>query len=321
MAFFIAGKLDVTVAEITTQRKGEMIRTLFTVLAHEDDGLQAKDVIGRVEVQMDLTPFEKSTFPNNPDLVRFPKLLRFATISAVKAGWLRKKGGIWTLTDEGRAALQAFPDPGALYAESWRLYKDWKASQPIDVEDGGTVSAGTANSVDGDDSTEGGWIAAATLEEAEEAASRAIRDYLAKVISPYGFQDLVGKLLDSMGYHVVWIAPKGKDGGLDLLAQDDPFGVKGPRIKGQVKRREQKATEDELRSFLSLIEQNDVGVFISLTGFTRDAEELARRASRRITLIDGDAFLDLWVEHYPKIDEEGRKLLPIKRVSFLDIEA
>jgi hypothetical protein len=27
-----------------------------------------------------------------------------------------------------------------------------------------------------------------------------------------------------------------------------------------------------------------------------------------------------WVEHYPKIDEEGRKLLPIKRVSFLDIE-
>jgi len=109
-------------------------------------------------------------------------------------------------------------------------------------------------------------IAAATLEEAEEAAGRAIHDYLASVISPYGFQDLVGKLLDAMGYQVVWIAPKGKDGGLDLLAQGDPFGVNGPRIKGQVKRREKKATEDELRSFLSLIEQGDVGVFISLAG-------------------------------------------------------
>jgi len=312
-------------AEVTTRRKGEMIETLFTILAEESDGLQAKDAIGRVEVRMDLTPFERSTFPNNPDLVRFPKLLRFSTISAVKAGWLRKKGGVWTLTDEGYAALQDFPDPTALYAESWRLYKDWKASQPesdqVDASDGDGVSADAVEPAVSIDATEGGWIAAATLEEAEEAASRAIHDYLGSVISPYGFQDLVGKLLDAMGYHVVWIAPKGKDGGLDLLAQGDPFGVNGPRIKGQVKRREKKATEDELRSFLSLIEQGDVGVFISLTGFTRDAEELARRASRRITLIDGDAFLDLWVEHYPQIDEEGRKLLPIKRVSFLDIEA
>ena len=27
---------------------------------------------------MDLTPFEQSTFPKNPDIVRFPKLVRFA---------------------------------------------------------------------------------------------------------------------------------------------------------------------------------------------------------------------------------------------------
>lgn len=194
-------------AEVTTRRKGEMIETLFRILAEESDGLQAKDAIGRVEVRMDLTPFERSTFPNNPDLVRFPKLLRFSTISAVKAGWLRKKGGVWTLTDEGYAALQDFPDPAALYAESWRLYKDWKASQPepdqADASDGGGISAGAVAPAVSIDATEGGWIAAATLEEAEEAASRAIHDYLGSVISPYGFQDLVGKLLDAMGYHVV----------------------------------------------------------------------------------------------------------------------
>jgi restriction system protein len=290
-----------------------MIKTLFGILAEEADGLQAKDAIGRVEALLEPTPFEQATFPKNPDLVRFPKILRFSTINAVKAGWLRKKGGIWTLTEEGRAALQAFPDPEALFVESRRLYKDWKASQP---EPGPDIKT----EADGADAGEGGLIAATTLEEAEEAARRAIYDYLA-VINPYDFQDLVGKLLEAMAYHVVWIAPKGKDGGLDLLAQGDPFGVNGPRIKGQVKRREQKATEEELRSFLSLIEQDDVGVFISLTGFTRDAHELARRASRRITLIDGDAFLDLWVEHYARIDEEGRQLLPIKRVSFLDLEA
>lgn len=41
-----------------------------------------------------------------------------------------------------------------------------------------------------------------------------------------------------MDYHVVWIAQKDRDGGLDLLAQGGLFGVKGPRIKGQVKQRD-----------------------------------------------------------------------------------
>ena len=125
-----------------------------------------------------------------------------------------------------------------------------------------------------------------------------------------------------MGYHVVWIAPKGKDGGLDLIAQSDPLGVRGPRIKGQVKRRPgTKTTEDELRSFLSLLEPADVGVYISLGGFTSDTQAAARRSSRRITLVDGEGLLDLWVEHYDRVDQAGRELLPIRPVYFLDVVA
>ncbi|MGH2742816.1 MAG: restriction endonuclease [Thermoleophilaceae bacterium] len=70
----------------------------------------------------------------------------------------------------------------------------------------------TPGDEDSDDGTTDGLIAATTLEEAEEAARQAILAYLAS-INPYVFQDLVGKLLEAMGYHVVWIAPKGKDGG------------------------------------------------------------------------------------------------------------
>jgi restriction system protein len=304
-------------AEVTEHRQGEMIQTLFRVLDAEPEGLQAKDAITRVGSELELTAFEQATFPKNPDFVRFPKILRFSTINSVKAGWLRKKGGIWTLTDEGKVALQAFPDPEALFRESRRLYKQWKASQPEDDPVAGEAAPTAGESEPGDT----GLIAATTLEEAEEAARQAILDYLAS-INPYGFQDLVGKLLEAMGYHVVWIAPKGKDGGLDLIAQSDPLGTRGPRIKGQVKRRpDSKTTEEELRSFLSLVEPGDVGVFISLGGFTSDTQAAARRSSRRITLIDGEGLLDLWVEHYDRLDEEGRELLPIKPVHFLDIDA
>lgn len=299
-------------AEITVRRQGEMIQTLFRILAAEPEGLQAKDAINRVGQELGLTEFEKSTFPNSPDTVRFPKILRFSTINSVKAGWLRKKGGVWTLTDDGKAALETFQDPEALFQESRRLYKQWKATQPGEPVEQSEEEA---------EEQEQGLIAAATLEEAEEAARQAILDYLGS-LNPYVFQDLVGKLLEAMGYHVVWIAPKGKDGGLDVIAQKDPLGVEGPRIKGQVKRRpDTKTSEDELRSFLSLVEATDVGVYISLGGFTSDAEASARRSSRRITLIDGDGLLDLWVDHYTQLDEEGRKLLPIKPVHFLDLDA
>ncbi|MDP8908126.1 MAG: Mrr restriction system protein, partial [Chloroflexota bacterium] len=264
-----------------------------------------------------LTEFEKATFPKNPGVVRFPKILRFATINSVKAGWLRKKSGTWTLTDEGKAALHQFPDPEALFRESGRLYRQWKASQPDEEPTHETAPAGAGDSEAG----EQGLIAAATLEEAEEAARQAILDYVAS-INPYRFQDLVGKLLEAMGYHVLWIAPKGKDGGLDLIAQSDPLGVHGPRIKGQVKRRpESKTGEEELRSFLSLLESHDVGVYISLGGFTADTHAAARRSSRRITLIDGEGLLKLWVEHYERVDQEGRDLLPIKPVHFLDLDS
>ncbi len=295
-------------AEITTRRQGEIIQTLFGILGGEPEGIRAKDAILRLEDAMVLSEFEMSHFPNSPGSARFPKIVRFSTINSVKAGWLRKRGGIWTLTEEGTEALKEFPDPEELFRESRRLYRKWKASQPSDDE---------SVEPDGDK----GILAATTLEEAEENARKQIFDYLA-TINPYDFQELVARLLEGMGYHIVWIAPKGKDGGLDLLAQRDALGIEGPRIKGQVKRRpESKTSEEELRSFLSLVEPSDAGVYISLGGFTSNSEALARRTSRRVTLIDGEALLRLWVEHFKKINEEGRQLLPIKAVHYLDPDA
>lgn len=296
-------------AEITSRRQGEMIQALFHALSEEGDGLRAKEAVARTEEGLTLTDFERATFPNNPGVVRFPKILRFTTINVVKAGWLRKKTGVWTLTEDGAAALEQFPDPEALFKESRRLYREWKAQQPATEDAGEEVER----------AEETGLIAAATLEEAEESARADIVHYMGS-LNPYDFQDLVGKLIDGMGYHVVWIAPKGRDGGLDLLAQGDPLGVNGPRIKGQIKRRLGASTSaEELRGFLSLIESNDVGVYISLGGFTNDAQEHARRSSRRITLIDADVLLGLWIEHYAKIDEAGQQLLPIRPVYFLDL--
>ncbi|HVE50210.1 MAG TPA: hypothetical protein VNG69_11395 [Casimicrobiaceae bacterium] len=74
----------------------------------------------------------------------------------MKAGWLIKDKGLWSLSDEGRAAYQRYPDPEKLAQEARRLYKQWKSQQPADEE---------ATSEE-----EPAVEAATTLEEAEESS-------------------------------------------------------------------------------------------------------------------------------------------------------
>jgi len=59
-----------------------------------------------------------------------------------------------------------------------------------------------------------------TIEEVEDLAREQIQAIL-EAINPYGFQDLVADLLIAMGYYIYWVAPPGKDGGIDIIAYWD----------------------------------------------------------------------------------------------------
>lgn len=289
-------------AEVTRKRTGELLRGVFDVLMHHPDGLPAKLVLERLEKTVPPTDFEKSDYPKRPGVRRFEKIVRFSTITTVKAGWLQKRKGLWVLTEVGRAAFEKFRDPLQFVLESIRLYRQWEAQQPEPpAEPQETESP----------------VASTTLEEAEEESWTEVEDHL-KGMSPYDFQDLVAGLLKGMGYHVVWVAPPGPDRGIDVIAHTDPLGVTGPRIKVQVKRSSDRIPVKDIRSFLAVLSDSDVGLFVAMGGFTHDAESEARnRENRRLMLIDLKQLFDLWVEHYAKIPDPERRLLPLKPVWFL----
>lgn len=115
-----------------------------------------------------------------------------------------------------------------------------------------------------------------------------------------------------------WVAPQGKDGGIDILAWPDPLGTRPPRVKVQVKRQVQAVSVDGLRSFMALLGDDDVGIFVSMGGFTKDAQEEARtQEKRKITLVDLERLFDLWIEHYEKLQDEDRRRLPLQPIYFL----
>lgn len=77
-------------------------------------------------------------------------------------------------------------------------------------------------------------------------------------------------------------------------------------------------TVEGLRAFMALLGNSDLGIFVSIGGFTRSAADEARaQESRKITLIDSDRLIELWVEHYDKLDESGKRHLPLKAVHYL----
>lgn len=290
---------------VTRKRTGEFVRKLFEILLKQPAPMPARDALGSLAKQFQLTEYESGAYPSGGR--RFENIVRFATVDCAKAGWILKSKGGWSITEAGKAAYKDHTDPEAFYKQAVKLYHQWKSNQPdsepsteSEIED---VTSSKAASI--------------TFETAEEQAWTEIEHYL-HVMQPYEFQDLVADLLRAMGFHISWVAPPGKDGGIDIVAHTDPLGTRPPRIKVQVKRKQDSVDVAGLRSFMALLGDDDVGLFVTLGGFTKDAEEEARtQEKRRVTLIDLESLFDLWVQHYGKLSDDARRRLPLRPIHFL----
>ncbi len=121
-----------------------------------------------------------------------------------------------------------------------------------------------------------------------------------------------------MGYFTPFVAPRGKDGGIDIIAYRDQLGTVSPRIKVQVKHRQVSATVEEIRQLMGLLQKDgDVGIFISTKGFTPDAKTTARNSHVHVELIDLPRLIDLWQEFYPKLSDKDKSRLPLLPIYFL----
>jgi restriction system protein len=155
------------------------------------------------------------------------------------------------------------------------------------------------------------------LEEVQRQANEQLEAFI-NAKNPYEFQDVVAALLRGMGYFTPFVAPTGKDGGVDIIAYRDPLGTSTPRIKIQVKHRESAANAQELRQLRGLLQKDgDVGIFVSSGGFTSDAKHEARTAQVHVELIDLSRFLALWQEFYGKLTDEDKNLFPLLPIYFL----
>ncbi|MEI6179071.1 MAG: restriction endonuclease, partial [Verrucomicrobiota bacterium] len=155
-------------------------------------------------------------------------------------------------------------------------------------------------------------------EEVEALAIKGIEEAI-RALDPYEFQELVAALFRGMGYHTPFISPKGKDGGIDVIAYRDPLGTQAPAILCQVKHRPEAAAgiADVQRLMGSLQLGKNVGLFVTSGTFSNDARHAARTSHVHIELVDMTRFIELWIEHYGDIGEDDRALLRLRTIHVL----
>jgi restriction system protein len=282
------------------------IFAVFTIL-NESGPLPGKDVIDKIRQTVSFTDYEKHIYEKT-GYVRWQSVLHFYTIDCMKAGLLIKENGIWSLTQAGVKAIALGAEK--LFELSRAKYKEWSINRENIKED--------IIEKDPDPELDQAQNQLAILNQFEDKATEGIRECILSK-TPYEFQNLVSYLLSAMGYFISHVAEKGPDGGIDIIAYNDPLGTKEPRLIVQVKHRpDSKVPSEDIQKLVGTMKRSsDVGIFVTSGQFSPPAIKEARTSHKHIELIDFGRFIKLWQENYPKLNDEQRNGLPLKAIYFL----
>lgn len=259
------------------------------------------DICNTLSETRDFSEYEKENTKSG--YPRWKIYLQFFSIELSVTGYIIRNKGVWHLTEEGQEALKQSPEDFFIGFHS--AYREHVKKQKADK----SVLEGKIENIE------------EVPNEIENLQSKAISGIIDYIIqkNPYEFQDLVAALLRAMGYYTPFIAPKGKDGGVDIIAYQDPLGTAQPQLKVQVKHYPKTSISvDVVRSLIGILVKNDeVGVLVTSGQFTSEAKKEARNSHRRLRLIDIDELIELWIAYYDKMTEEDKALMPITPIYFI----
>ena len=284
-----------------SKNKQLIIRLIYNLLQllNENGGeLRSSEVESKMAERLSFDEWESQPYASGG--VRWISYMHFYSIDCVKAGYIVKNKGTWYLTDDGRDAIEKM-DADQIYTAAHMAYLEWDKNR----------NKFTGKELHENDST-------SFFDDIKAKADSDLMGYISNR-SPWEFQDMVAALFRAMGYYTPFIAPKGKDGGVDVIAYGDPLGATRPILKVQVKHfsTSNPVAVDVIRSIVA-VANGDVPIVVTSGRFTEDAKNEARR--NNVRLIDGAEFTSLWIEYYPKMNEDDKARMPIEPIYFIKRE-
>lgn len=267
-------------------------------LAGDGHDHRFRDAIEALASQFNLNDAERSELLPSGTAAVFDNRVGWARTYLKQAGLLEApKRGIFRITVPGRALLAE--QPTAINVEVLLRYQPFQAfrSRRRDKGEDGTAPAELpiADSETPED----------TLAIAYQKLRRNLESDLleqVKSASPAFFERLVIDLLVAMGYGGSRVdagraVGRSGDGGIDGIIKEDKLGL--DVIYVQAKRWENVVGRPEIQKFAGALQgqRANKGVFITTSGFTREAREYVEIINSKIILLDGERLSSLMVDH------------------------
>lgn len=279
----------------------QFIEPLLRFLAQHPEGVRSSVVYAALADQVGLNDDEREQ--------RLPS--RRQPVHHNRIGWahdrLKRAGlstsarrGVWTITAKGIDLVRRHP--GAFTADEVEAL----AKVPDDSRLRGEPSEGAASetatgaSVDVSASKSPDERIEDALKELNASTAAELLDLIGEA-SPTFFEHLVLDLLHAMGYgtnraDLQRVGGSG-DGGIDGIISLDRLGLE--KVYIQAKRWQANVGRPELQSFSGALvgRRARKGVFITTSGFTRDARDYAESVSDQVVIVDGTRLAELMIEH------------------------
>lgn len=167
-----------------------------------------------------------------------------------------------------------------------------------------------------------------TEELPEERIGAALKEHISSIKqqildnilnnSPKFFEHLVLDLLLKMGYgygkQAGVVTGRPHDGGIDGIISEDKLGLDLIYIQAKRYTTKNKIGRNELQAFIGAMEHIQKGVFMTTSGFTKEAVQfMNKQQQKNIKLIDGEFLADLLVRY-----EVG--VLPAQKIKLYKID-
>ena len=157
----------------------------------------------------------------------------------------------------------------------------------------------------------------AVSRQAEVTTSDFVIRRIMAMMDGYEFEEFVAHLLECMGY-TARVTQRSGDGGVDVIAHTDALGFQPPIIKVQCKRKTSQTPRTDVDQLLGTLGEGEYGLYINLGSYSRSSVELERNRAK-LRLIDGEQFVEMVLQHYPKMSPRFRGLIPLKQIYVPDL--
>lgn len=279
-------------------------------LAADGEEHRFRDAIEQLAAHFALTDGERAEMLPSGTAPLFDNRVGWARTYLKQAGLLEsQKRGYFRITERGKSVLARSPSriDGAML-EQFEEFRAFRArrrestseqTEPGPRTDSRPALEQSMPDVPSDQTPED-LLAAAYSRLRRNLAIELIEQV--KAASPSFFERLVIDLLVAMGYggsrrDAGRAIGKSGDGGIDGIIKEDKLGL--DVIYVQAKRWEAVVGRPEIQKFAGALQgqRANKGVFITTSGYTREAIEYAGIINSKIILIDGEQLAGMMIDH------------------------